>query len=51
MVQEYKTNTAILEHAKAGLNSFFDYVRHCSGYKITHSLLNKVIFKQAGAKE
>jgi retron-type reverse transcriptase len=45
MAQEYKTNPGILEHAKASLNSFLGYVKHCSGYKTTKTLLQKAIFK------
>jgi hypothetical protein len=51
-VQTYKTNPGILEHAKASLNSFLGYIKHCSGYKTTKSLLNKAIFKPlAGVQE
>jgi retron-type reverse transcriptase len=45
MTQEYKTNPAILEHAKASLNSFLGYIKHCSGFKTTKSLLKQAVFK------
>jgi hypothetical protein len=52
MAQAYKTNPGILEHAKASLNSFLGYIKHCSGHKTTKSLLQTALFKPtAGVKE
>jgi retron-type reverse transcriptase len=44
MISTYKTNPEILEHAKASLNSFLGYIKHCSGFRTTKSLLQKAIF-------
>jgi retron-type reverse transcriptase len=45
MALQYRTNPAILEHAKASLNSFLGYVKHCSGRKTTISTLKVAAFK------
>jgi retron-type reverse transcriptase len=45
MAVEYKTNPAILEHAKASLKSFLGYMKHCSGRRTTQSLLKAAAFK------
>jgi retron-type reverse transcriptase len=45
MARVYKTNPGILEHAKASLNSFLGYIKHCSGNKTMKSLLKSVIFR------
>jgi hypothetical protein len=47
MASQYKTNPEILEHAKASLNSFLGYIKHCSGWRTTKSILQKAIFKPA----
>jgi retron-type reverse transcriptase len=47
MVLKYKTNPAILEHAKASLNSFLGYIKHCSGRRTTLSVLKAAVFKPA----
>jgi hypothetical protein len=47
MALEYKTNPVILEHAKASLNSFLGYIKHCSGRKTTLSVLKATAFKPA----
>ena len=43
----YRANPEILERAKASLNSFLGYVKHCSGWRTTQSLLKAVTFKSA----
>jgi retron-type reverse transcriptase len=45
MAALYKTDPRILEHAKASLQSFFGYIVHCSGWRTTKAVLEKVIFK------
>jgi retron-type reverse transcriptase len=35
----------ILEHAKMSIMSFFGYIKHCSGYRTTLSVLRKAVFK------
>ena len=47
MALQYSTNPAILEHAKASLNSFLGYIKHCSGRKTTLSILKAAAFKPA----
>jgi hypothetical protein len=47
MAVKYQTNPAILEHAKASLNSFLGYIKHCSGWQTTKSILQKAIFRPA----
>jgi retron-type reverse transcriptase len=47
MAMHYKTNPAILEHAKASLNSFLGYIKHCSGRQTTVSILKAATFKPA----
>jgi retron-type reverse transcriptase len=47
MAVKYKTNPAILEHAKASLKSFLGYMKHCSGRRTTQSLLKATAFKPA----
>jgi hypothetical protein len=42
----YKDNPHILEHAKMSIMSFFGYIKHCSGYKTTLSVLKKAVFKK-----
>jgi retron-type reverse transcriptase len=42
----YKDNPHILEHAKMSIMSFFGYIKHCSGYKTTLSVLRKAVFKK-----
>jgi retron-type reverse transcriptase len=42
----YKDNPHILEHAKMSIMSFFGYIKHCSGYKITLSVLRNAVFKK-----
>jgi retron-type reverse transcriptase len=41
----YQKNPTILEHAKASIQSFLGYMKHCNGYKTTISLLEKIVFK------
>jgi hypothetical protein len=41
----YQKNPAILEHAKASIQSFLGYMKHCNGYNTTISLLKKIVFK------
>jgi retron-type reverse transcriptase len=43
----YNNDTHILEHAKMSIMSFFGYIKHCSGYKTTLSLLRKAVFKKS----
>jgi retron-type reverse transcriptase len=47
MALQYKMNPKILEHAKASLNSFLGYIKHCSGRRTTQSLLKAAAFKSA----
>jgi retron-type reverse transcriptase len=42
----YQTDPGILEHAKASIQSFLGYMKQCSGYKTTISLLEKIVFKK-----
>jgi hypothetical protein len=42
----YKDNPHIIEHAKMSIMSFFGYIKHCSGYKTTLSVLQKAVFKK-----
>jgi retron-type reverse transcriptase len=42
----YQENPHILEHAKMSIMSFFGYIKHCSGYKTTLSVLKKAVFKK-----
>jgi hypothetical protein len=42
----YQGNPHILEHAKMSIMSFFGYIKHCSGYKTTLSVLRKAVFKK-----
>jgi retron-type reverse transcriptase len=46
----YKENPHILAHAKASIMSFFGYIKHCSGYKTTLSLLKIAVFKMPNIK-
>jgi retron-type reverse transcriptase len=41
----YRDDPAVLERAKNSLASFFGYVRHCSGFETTNSILEKVVFR------
>jgi retron-type reverse transcriptase len=41
----YRTNPVILEHAKASLQSFLGYIKHCSGWRTTQSILKTATFK------
>jgi retron-type reverse transcriptase len=43
----YQENPHILEHAKMSIMSFFGYIKHCSGYKTTLSVLKKAVFKKS----
>jgi retron-type reverse transcriptase len=45
MAIQYRTNPAILDHAKASLNSFLGYIKHCSGRRTTISTLKAAAFK------
>ena len=45
MARDYGTYPSILEHAKASLNSFLGYIKHCDGWKTTQSFLKKIVFK------
>jgi retron-type reverse transcriptase len=40
----YKDNPGILKHAADSLQSFIGYIRHCSGWRTTRSMLNRIIF-------
>jgi hypothetical protein len=42
----YNDNPHILEHAKMSIMSFFGYIKHCSGYKTTLSVLKNAVFKK-----
>jgi hypothetical protein len=44
LAELYASNPKIFEHAKASMQSFFGYIRHCSGLQTTKSLLRGVIF-------
>jgi retron-type reverse transcriptase len=43
----YKDNPHILEHTKMSIMSFFGYIKHCSGYRTTLSVLKKAVFKSS----
>jgi retron-type reverse transcriptase len=43
----YKNNPHILEHAKMSIMSFFGYIKHCSGYRTTLSVLKRAAFKSS----
>jgi retron-type reverse transcriptase len=45
--RQYQADPAILEHARASIQSYLGYIKHCSGYKTTISLLEKIIFKNS----
>jgi retron-type reverse transcriptase len=45
--KEYQENPHILEHAKMSIMSFFGYIKHCSGYKTTLSVLKNAVFKKS----
>jgi retron-type reverse transcriptase len=45
MARDYGTDPSTLEHAKASLNSFLGYIMHCSGWRTTQFLLEKIVFK------
>jgi hypothetical protein len=42
MARVYKNNSEI--HARDSLHSFLGYIKHCSGYKTTISLLKSIVF-------
>jgi retron-type reverse transcriptase len=44
MTMLYQKDPAVLEHAKASLQSFLGYIMHCSGYRTTKSLLFQTAF-------
>jgi hypothetical protein len=44
MARMYKSNPAILKNARDSLQSFFGYIKHCSGHETTKSLLESVVF-------
>jgi retron-type reverse transcriptase len=41
----YRKNPVILDRAKASIQSFLGHMKHCSGYKTTVSLFEKIVFK------
>jgi retron-type reverse transcriptase len=43
--QGYKDDPSILDHAKASLQSFLGYMKHCNGYRTTMAVLEKLVFK------
>jgi hypothetical protein len=51
MARMYRTNPEILEHAKASIMSFFGYIKHCSGWQTTKSILKKAVFKSGKSKK
>jgi retron-type reverse transcriptase len=42
----YRDKPKILEHAKASIQSFFGYIRHCSGRRTARSVMEKAVFKR-----
>jgi retron-type reverse transcriptase len=46
MARMYRTNPAILEHAKANMMSFLGYIKHCQGWRSTKSLFESIVFKR-----
>jgi hypothetical protein len=47
MARDYKTNPGVLERAKAGIQSFLGYVKHCNGWRTTIAVLERAVFKTA----
>jgi hypothetical protein len=43
-VKLYKENPKTLQHARDSIQSFLGYMKHCSGYKTTISMLEKMVF-------
>ncbi len=46
LTKEYRENSSILDHAAQSIKSFLGYMKHCSGYKTTESILNETIFRK-----
>lgn len=47
----YRDNPRILEHAKNSIQSFLGYIKHCSGWRTTLSVLRKATFKASKQEE
>jgi retron-type reverse transcriptase len=45
LARVYRENPAIFDHARASIQSFLGYIKHCKGYKTTKILLEKIVFK------
>ncbi|MDR1901760.1 MAG: RNA-directed DNA polymerase, partial [Treponema sp.] len=47
----YKDNPGILKHAADSIQSFMGYIQHCSGWRTTRSILNRIIFSHNKSNE
>jgi retron-type reverse transcriptase len=47
----YRDNPGILKHASDSIQSFLGYIRHCSGWKTTRSLLNSIVFTKVKSQQ
>ena len=47
----YKDNPGILKHASDSIQSFLGYIKHCSGWNTTRSMLNSIIFSNSKKPE
>jgi hypothetical protein len=46
----YRTDPHILKHAKDSITSFLGYMKHCSGYRSTLSVLKYAVFTRSKEK-
>jgi retron-type reverse transcriptase len=44
MARDYKTNAGVLNHARASIQIFLGYIKHCNGWKTTRAALEKAVF-------
>jgi retron-type reverse transcriptase len=47
MACDYKTNAGVLNHARASIQSFLGYIKHCNGWRTARAVLEKAVFKSS----